>query len=427
MSINAQDVPQALGDLFTQILQLNGEASPDDYQSLITAGAVKILELKSVHRGMCESTETLREATSDAKVHLDQSSLQLQSLIYEKHHYEKEIQSCTSFRSAYPDAQLELIPLEEYISLSHADDRMADGDEVPAATENPHQQMLDRLQHELVSREETVKQLEALKAKRDALAAEVAQRRSALANLDGDVAKLRTSAHRMQNTHSIESAVFSEKERLAAVLPAPLYLLFTHLRAAAAVQNLPLQVSVVGKQANTLRKEMHQAMLRSPSTPANVVDATLARAAEQACQTSGGAAAPFPLAVAVAVNNKQPGETPLTATFHYIPSLHLVTVVGENAGQDAVLCMLCGAEEGNAAEAPQVAAAGIDSSALPGKAYAWAQRAAGIDLLPPLDALVSRGGGGGGAEGLGALQQYQYDSRAAAVAQKLVQAAMGKA
>ena len=425
MNLDGQDVPQALDDLFTQILhlrELNADASSEDYQSLITAGAVHILELKSIHRGMCENTEALREATSDAKIHLDQSSLQLQSLLYEKHHYEKEIQSCTAFRSAYPDAQLELIPAEEYAALQ-ATDSMMDGDEEGPSSKDPHQQMLDRLQHELISRQEALKHLEALKEKRDGLAAEVAQKRSSLANLDGEVAKLRTSAQRVRKSYNIKSAVSNEKERLAALLPAPLYLLYSHLLAAASVQNLPLSVSIVGKQATALRKEMHQAMLRSPSTPSNVVEATLAKAAEQACQTSEEATAPFPLSVAASAS--RPGESPgasLTATFQYIPSLNVVTVSGEGSNQDTILGTLFGAE--GAAQPPSVSGARVDTSALPGKAYAWAQTAAGLDLLPPLNQLVAKGGGEGGAAGLKAVQQYQHESRATAVAQKLVQAAM---
>lgn len=36
---------------------------------------------------------------------LDQSSLVLQNLLYERQHYEKEIASCRTWRSAYSDEQ----------------------------------------------------------------------------------------------------------------------------------------------------------------------------------------------------------------------------------------------------------------------------------------------------------------------------------
>jgi THO complex subunit 5 len=197
----ATDVPQALGDLFIEILNLKSATDSKELQERLNAGAVKILKLKAIHRAMCNSTESLREATGDAKTQLDQSSLQLQSLLYEKHHYEKEIQSCTSFRSAYSEEQLELLPVEDYKKLAASASMAEDSTEAL----EPHQLMLNILHHELEFREATVKELEALKARRDGLAADVAQKRSSLAGLDAEISKLRTSAQRVQRQYSIEA------------------------------------------------------------------------------------------------------------------------------------------------------------------------------------------------------------------------------
>ena len=99
------DVP--LAELFAALLEARrGEGLPADAQQLFSGGAVRILELKAVHRRLCEATDALREAASDAKTTLDQSSLQLQNLLYERQHYEKEIGSCRGWQSAYSDEQV---------------------------------------------------------------------------------------------------------------------------------------------------------------------------------------------------------------------------------------------------------------------------------------------------------------------------------
>jgi len=413
------DVPQALGDLFSEILNLRGATDSKELQDRLNAGAVKILKLKAIHRAMCDSTESLREATADAKTQLDQSSLQLQSLLYEKHHYEKEIQSCTSFRSAYSDQQLELLPVEEFKSRAAASAMDEDEEQ---KEEEPHQEMLNRLHHELEFREETVKELEALKAKRDGLAADVAQKRSSLAGLDAEISKLRTSAQRVQRHYGIEAVGIlsgDHSDRLAALLPASLYLLYSHLTAVAAADNLPLEISITGKQATALRKQMTSALVRSPNAPASVIEAALAHAAEEASVSAkeGDGALLFPLAIeaAVVANDSGDKKHKFVSTFHYSPLLNLVSVSGGNAAQDALLASLFGNDE---EEEAKIAAEG-----LPGKAYSWAQRAAGLDLLPPVEQFLAKGGGAGGSAGLAAVQQYQHERRAAALAGQLVQAA----
>lgn len=181
------ELPQSLGAIFNRLLENAQTGGALQIKESATHGALKILELKSVHRLLCESTEALREGTVDAKTHLDQASLHLQNLIYEKHHYEKEIASCTSFRSAYSDEKLELLAADEFA---------ADPQAAELQTDDPHALMLNRLEHELTLRQTKLKELEALKQKRDALAADVAQRRSMLSGLEAEVGRLLAMARK---------------------------------------------------------------------------------------------------------------------------------------------------------------------------------------------------------------------------------------
>ena len=98
-------------------------------------------------------------------------------------------------RSAYDEAQLELLPLAEFERVWGAEEGL-----------DAHQVMKNRLTHERVFRTETVQQLEALRAERDALAAEVAQRRSALGALEGEVSSLLARARSVAQRHGVAAA-----------------------------------------------------------------------------------------------------------------------------------------------------------------------------------------------------------------------------
>ena len=40
----------------------------------------------------------------------------LQNLLYEKRHYENEIRDCLSYHSAFSDADIELMPIDEFVA-----------------------------------------------------------------------------------------------------------------------------------------------------------------------------------------------------------------------------------------------------------------------------------------------------------------------
>lgn len=47
---------------------------------------------------------------------LQVSNLRLQNLLYEKQHYEADIRACLRHKSAFSDADIELMPREEFLS-----------------------------------------------------------------------------------------------------------------------------------------------------------------------------------------------------------------------------------------------------------------------------------------------------------------------
>ena len=68
-------------------------------------------------RAASEATEALREETSAAKSALEVSNLRLQNLLYEKQHYEADIRACLRHKSAFSDADIELMPRDEFLKI----------------------------------------------------------------------------------------------------------------------------------------------------------------------------------------------------------------------------------------------------------------------------------------------------------------------
>jgi THO complex subunit 5 len=402
---------QELADFCGELLAARGDAAAGDLSGFLAAGAVKIVELREAHRAVCEEGEALREASAGAKAQLDAASLHLQNLLYEKHHYEKEIRACRAFRSAYTDAQLELIPPEDFAAAEPA----AAPAPAAVAADEAHALMLRRLDHELRFRQATLQELDPLKARRDSLAADVAQRRAAVGGLDAEVANLRAAADRARAQFDIPAVAPSESNRLAALLPLPLYVLYTQFSAAAAAGGLPAEVRVAGAGAAALAEQLQRAVFRSPSAPAVAAEAALAEA--RAGAGAGGGA--FPLGVAVAVAAAAGRAPSLVASFHYMPASGVVTVAGDTPEQDAQLAALFEEDESSGVAGRGAGGAAGAAAGAPGKAYGWAQWAAGLDFLP---AVPVAGGAAAPAlpEVAAAVHRYQQERTAAAVLGRLL-------
>lgn len=100
--VQPETSPEALASVFEGLIkQKQGSIvvnEESDYEPALKQAAIMILELRALLREKCEETESLREKTAVARTTLDESSLKLKNLAYEKDHYSKETQTCLSFR-----------------------------------------------------------------------------------------------------------------------------------------------------------------------------------------------------------------------------------------------------------------------------------------------------------------------------------------
>ncbi|KIL70042.1 hypothetical protein M378DRAFT_195241 [Amanita muscaria Koide BX008] len=136
---DAEDVLQKLREL------VSADYSQQDTTSMHVRASVLVGRLKSLNRVANSATRVYKDETAAARQEMDQSHLELQNLLYEKRHLEREIEKCRQFASIYQDVPL--YALDEFEALAPVEARTQD------VLADEHQLMLNRLSFELAERQ----------------------------------------------------------------------------------------------------------------------------------------------------------------------------------------------------------------------------------------------------------------------------------
>ena len=143
---------------------LEGAAGDDaKFSEVATDASLLFLNLKASNRDVLEGVEAVREQTASAKKELDEKRLQLQNVLYEKSHIQKEIKTCQDFRSKYTDPQIGLCGVEEFKKQAPGEVATTGGGGGGQVDE--HTLMLKRLSHELAERKKLCEQEKELKVR----------------------------------------------------------------------------------------------------------------------------------------------------------------------------------------------------------------------------------------------------------------------
>ena len=217
-----------------------------------TTASLLFLDLKAANRETLEAVEIVRNSTSTGKQSLDRTRLQLQNVLYEKTHVEKEIRTSKDFKSAYDDAKVGLVAIETFKKefKKHAEgvDTSVDLDSLDA-----HALELRRLSHELATRKKLVEQKDALEKKLKLLKRDVATKNSFLSSLRNNLQNVQRSieplSKQLSNSESNKVLVY-ERRIKSKTLPVPMYVLFSSLVAAADSVRESITVDVEGSVAD---------------------------------------------------------------------------------------------------------------------------------------------------------------------------------
>ncbi len=241
-----QDTLQAVKLAAEQVVLIKEEAGDAKALDLaVHAGLMLLVELRQRHSAAALEVEAIKDETAEFKARLDQASLQLHNLQYEKQYYEKEIQSCRSFQSAVSEDAVDLIPLEQFLQI-------APPDVLAAAGDDPHKLMLARLTFELNQRRELSQRLEALQARKQREADTAAARKAQLDDLQQHLRSLEAATRPLQEALA-PAMPLKQQHRLAELLPLPLYVVYAQFAAAQEALGLPLEAAIAGSPEEAAR------------------------------------------------------------------------------------------------------------------------------------------------------------------------------
>ncbi|CEP12831.1 hypothetical protein [Parasitella parasitica] len=160
-----QEISEAAKSLETTLVtqfdkKLQGTLEADSHANLdFDKIGINFAKLKDRQVFSFSATIESKQATAEAKEHMNEKQVDLHDVMYEKRHILEEIVQCRKFRSVYQD--VELIPLEEFQSKA--------GPEYLENSDNPHQLFINRLKYELVVRAALKEQQEELQLQRTQL------------------------------------------------------------------------------------------------------------------------------------------------------------------------------------------------------------------------------------------------------------------
>jgi len=92
----ALQLPPAAEPLLTHIKNLASPNNPD-LETLSIKALASFARLKAINRESHAAVRAHKLATTDARLAMDQTHLDMQNLMYEKRHLENEIEKCTQF------------------------------------------------------------------------------------------------------------------------------------------------------------------------------------------------------------------------------------------------------------------------------------------------------------------------------------------
>jgi len=132
-----------------------GKADDPTFLAAKTDASLAFLKIRAVNRDVLNDLEKTRERTSAHKTELDEARLQLQNVLYEKLHIQKEIRACEDFTSAYSDEEIGLRDVKEFMEREGIKEGELD----------PHELMLKRLSSELAERKALCEEEKELKVR----------------------------------------------------------------------------------------------------------------------------------------------------------------------------------------------------------------------------------------------------------------------
>lgn len=221
--------------------QQTGERTQQEITEKRIEGSFLFATLKKLNRLDKVRLRAGRDALHKEKLSVDSNKLQLQNLLYEADHLRREVQHCLQFKSQ--DEEIDLISVDEfYAQAPEAISR-------PKKTESDeHARRLARLEWELQQRKQLSAMCTELQTAKEKVAKEIESKTSRLDSLAPSLDALLKSTRPLQEALEVNIEDDWAVQKVARLLPRPLYLVYANLSAYADTTDRLLTVAIDGDE-----------------------------------------------------------------------------------------------------------------------------------------------------------------------------------
>jgi len=220
-------------------MKKSGKDASAEMMSLQTDVSIQFIHMKKLNRLAHFRCRKVRETTNEAKHKIDHCHLQLQNLLYEAMHLQKEITKCMDFKSK--DEEIELIPVEEF--YRDAPESISN----PALSKNDkHLERLARLEWELEQRKQLATKLTETKSNKEKISNDIQSKQDYLDTLQPKLSSILQATRPVQDYLDMPYDAIKEEHQKAQHLPMPLYILYMQTSAYNEACDKQLKVSIQG-------------------------------------------------------------------------------------------------------------------------------------------------------------------------------------
>uniref|UniRef100_A0A669F872 THO complex 5 n=1 Tax=Oreochromis niloticus TaxID=8128 RepID=A0A669F872_ORENI len=233
---------ESLANLMSEIQELKANGAKDgcaEVEKKRMQSCIHFMNLKKLNRLAHMRLKKGRDQTHEAKQKVDVLHLQLQNLLYEVMHLQKEISKCLEFKSKHEE--IDLVSEEEFYQEAPPEISR------PQLTKNdPHQLTLARLDWELEQRKRLAEKYKESLASKETIQKSIEVKKEHLRSLQPGLNAIMQASLPVQEYLSMPFEQTQKQTEIARHLPPPLYVLFVQANAYGQACDKNLIVSISG-------------------------------------------------------------------------------------------------------------------------------------------------------------------------------------
>uniref|UniRef100_A0A1A8SHA5 THO complex 5 n=1 Tax=Nothobranchius rachovii TaxID=451742 RepID=A0A1A8SHA5_9TELE len=233
---------EALSKLMSEIQRMKASGAKEgsmDVEQKRMQSCILFMNLKKLNRLAHMRLKRGRDQTHEAKQRVDVLHLQLQNLLYEVMHLQKEISKCLEFKSKHEE--IDLVSEEEFYQDAPPEISR------PSLTKtDPHQLTLARLDWELEQRKRLAEKYKDSQATKEKIQKSIEVKKEHLRSLQPGLNAIMQASVPVQEYLSMPFEQTQKQAEIARHLPPPLYVLFVQSNAYGQACDRNLIVSISG-------------------------------------------------------------------------------------------------------------------------------------------------------------------------------------